>query len=162
MPNFNISERDYLAASRIGAKIPLQAKLLFATLPFLISIPFVFDMSGDIKGGVAGGVIGGLIVIPLLVYVWLPAQWKSQYRSYKQLQVPINVEFSGDSIRYSSEFGATILPLADMYKWRDSKEYILLYQARNIFFIIPTRIDSVGFRIDELRDLLNEYVGTPS
>jgi hypothetical protein len=75
------------------------------------------------------------------------------------MQKQMSIELATEGLSFKTKNGNSILPWADIYSWRESNEYILIYIAPKMYHTIPVRLGESGFPIKELKSELSSHVG---
>jgi YcxB-like protein len=151
---FNISEDDYIAASQLSCNFKLPVILTVLGCLSFLSLIFVFNVLPSAKDEIVWGTLAVLALLPLFIYVIYPRMWRKNYRSYKALQAPLEINFDQNSIDFTNEYGSTKLIFSNIYGWRENEKYILIYHAKNVFSVVPKTIPDDKFDIQGLKHLL--------
>ena len=105
---YTISERDFLAASRLNETPPLRLILiLVAILAALFAVYWVdYYGFGDLA---LGSLIGVLLSYAFLHFVGSPYKSKKFYRGFKALHAPFTVELLPTGVEITSSHGSNLL-----------------------------------------------------
>jgi len=80
------------------------------------------------------------------------------YRNQPSLQGRHRYVFSDDKITAESPHGRGEVSWRAFTKWRENEHVLLLYQADNLFHLIPKRwFEDASISVDELRSLLQRH-----
>ncbi len=112
-----------------------------------------------LRSGAIGGLIGGGVVAIFGRYVITPILAKRHYRKYKAIHDEFIIGLSDDGVRIESSNAKGILPWSDILKWRENREFLLLYLMPRLYHIVPKSIARQGFDIALLVNGLNKNVG---
>ncbi|MGR5150085.1 YcxB family protein [Photobacterium alginatilyticum] len=153
---YTITENEYVKANKLYTK-PTKAILIFYAIAsiFLIVVALMSD-SFIVRLSVAGGMVGGFIGQAVVRHFYAPWVTRKQYRSYQAAQEPVTLQMQADSLHFKSKLGESTIEWKRINKWRENSEFLLIYQAPNVYHILPKRISS---EIVKIREALVEYVG---
>ena len=154
---FHISEKDYIRAVKLSAK---HSIFIFVIIAFIVALFFLFLYGKEryeLALMVGAALLGwGIICFHLLN----PILWKRHYRKYKMLQEPITIELDqNDQLFLTIADSNTHIDFDKMLKWRQNKDFILIYLMPRLFYVIPKRLSETGFDIDRLIALLTKHLG---
>jgi len=82
-----------------------------------------------------------------------------RYAQHRPLQAPFHSRFDDDGFRTTSALFDDRRGWDDLLRWMEDGEYILLYEADDIFRVIPKRLLAGDGRIRRLRELLTSRLG---
>lgn len=159
--SYRISEDDYVNAMKLFITLTPRAKAIYLVASLVFVVLAIFG-SPVIKGGAIGGFAGGLIVTIVGRYIVSPILARKHYRKYKAIHDEFSVEILHDGIRLSSPNSDGKLTWENMLKWRQNKDYILIYPMPRIYYILPKSIASSGFDVQLLINRLTQHVGKPA
>lgn len=153
---YTITEDEYVKANKLFTK-PAQAILIFyaITVIALVAISIITN-SFIVKTGAIGSVIGGYFGYMATRHLYAPWRTRKQYRAYKAAQEPVVVKILPESLLFKSNTGEAVIEWSYIKKWRENEELLLIYQAPEIYHILPKR---VGEAICEVRKALLKHVG---
>ncbi len=95
-----------------------------------------------------GSGLGILLFTIVLVYiirhfiirnVFLPETSLRAYSQQKALHTPQRIVVLDERISITSKYGNVNIPWADICKWRENEQYLLIYQANEQFLVLPKR-----------------------
>ena len=153
---YTIAESEYVKANKLFTK-PTKGILVFYALVVILLIiaAFVSD-SFIVRLSAIGGIVGGFLGQAVVRHVYAPWKTRKQYRSYKAAQEPVVVNLDAKSLHFKSKLGESTIEWGRINKWREDPNFLLIYQAPEIYHILPRRI---GIEIDKIREALLENVG---
>ena len=157
---YRISEQDYVNATKLFAKLSLRVFLIYAASTLALIALAAFGPP-IIKAGAIGGLVGGFAVALVGRYILLPILARRHYRKYKAIHEEFTIELLNDGVRFSSPDADGKLTWNKMLKWRENKNYILIYPMPRLFHIVPKSIASNGFDLKVLTDGLLQHIGKP-
>ncbi|CAB5081493.1 hypothetical protein D3OALGB2SA_643 [Olavius algarvensis associated proteobacterium Delta 3] len=157
---YNIRETDYVNSNILSAIASKKQLIWLFAGGFGLLLLGVFGQ-GAIKGMGFGGLVCGILGYFITLYVYTPWQAKRQYKNYKLIQAPLKIELVDDGFKISAEHGQTHVKWESLVKWRENDNYILIYFAPKLYYLIPKRIDKSGFNVNRLRQSLKEKIGKP-
>lgn len=73
-------------------------------------------------------------------YVYLPYRWKKLYHQQQLLHDRFRCDFTQDAMITEGVFGNSSIPWEMFHKWKEGKKLFLIYQADNLFHVIPKRV----------------------
>ncbi len=159
---FNITEQDYVKSAIINGEPTRKTKIFHFTVDALLILAGTLSfLNGNyaLAGAMFGTAIGAVILPFSIKKLFGPLLLKRHYKKYRQIQRSISVQLTTDGIFYSTDSGTALLKWADIFSWRESSEYILVYVAPKIYHILPTRLIELGFPIEDLKTALHNNVG---
>ena len=109
-----------------------------------------------VKIGAVGGIAGGFLGYMAVRHLYAPWRTRKQYRAYQAAQEPVAVKVLPDSLLFKSSIGEAVIEWSRINKWRENGEFLLIYQAPEVYHILPKR---VGEAMREVRKSLVKYVG---
>lgn len=159
---YRISEQDYLRSSRLGGRLRARHRtLLLAGLLVLVAMAVYALKIGDqataypLVGGIGGGVLAALAVRLLLQ----PMLMRRQYRRYALMQQEQKVGFAPEGLHFQSGVGQAVVHWGNFHGWRENDEFLVLFIAPRVFYVLPKRIAEAGFPLEALRATLAQEVG---
>ncbi len=94
-----------------------------------------------------------------IINLWLvPQMGRRQFRQSAALRAPSGIAWDGGAIHFASERGDAKIPMAELYRWDETENIVLLYQTEMFFNIVPkaalngaaddliARIDAMGVK----------------
>jgi hypothetical protein len=153
---FTITEDEYAKANVLFSKPSKKLKLFyFLMLLSLVGAVFVVN-SMQLKITLMGGMIGSVIGFSLFAYVLGPWKARKQYRQYKAIQKPVTVSLLNSGVFFKSNSGQGELEWSHIHKWRQNDDFVLIYQAPNVYHILPKRIGNI---VNSISQALCKQVG---
>ena len=157
---YTISENDYVKSNKLASVATKKQLIWLGAAGFGLLLLGVFGQ-GSLKGmgyfGLACGILGYFITLHLVT----PWQAKRFYRNYKSIQAPLKIAMVDGGFTISAENGQSNVKWENLLKWREDKNYILIFFAPKLFYLIPKRIAKLGFDTEGLKRLLRENLGDP-
>lgn len=157
---YNITEADYVKSVKLSAMATQkQLNWLVAGGLGLLLLAVFGPNSLKVMGysGVICGVLGYLIVL----HLFSPMQAKRNYRNYKSIHLPLYFDVVDGGFTIRTENGQNNVKWEDVLKWREDKNYVLIYFAPKMFYMIPKRIAESGFDMEGFRKVLRDKLGGP-
>jgi len=155
---YRISEEDYVNANKLFGKLTPKLILVYVVVSLALIVVAIFG-SPVLKGGAIGGLVGGLIVTLLGRLLISPLLAKRHYRRYKAIHDEFIVQLLDDGVRFISSTGEGKVGWDSIHKWRQNKDYILIYPMPRLYHIVPKSISSSDFDIQKLIESLNKNIG---
>lgn len=97
-----------------------------------------------------------VVIFPLYRYVLLPNRVKKLFAQQKELNLPIELEFTDSGLGTSNELGNSTRPWTHFIKWKENKELILLYHSDILFSMIPVRFFTDLQQVEILKSFLEK------
>ena len=159
--SYRVSEQDYIKGLKLHHKITYK-HLLFFTL-FLTAVTIVTNLVHHTPFGWRD--LFTIFVALLAVGLWfllyhkfiLPWIAKRDFRKYKSIQEPMQIELLDDAIMIDKERGNFDILFKNLLKYRQNDDYILLYPMPRIFYIIPKTLGKEGLDVALLLEKLHEF-----
>lgn len=153
-----ISESDCVKALRLYSKMTLKTALMFSIAVVILILIIIWGELG-LKAIAIGALIGGVGGHLVVRFIIGPFVAKRHYRNYKAIHEPIHIRLQDEGIEFSTVDVSGIVKWNNIYKWRQNKRYILIYQAPRLYQVIPKSIHDKGFDISLLVQELQKHVG---
>ena len=153
---YTITEDEYVKANKLFTKPAKTTLVAYAVVVLALLVIAVIAPSYVVKIGAIGGVSGGYIGHMAVRHLYAPWRTRKQYRAYQAAQESVAVKVLPDSLLFKSSIGEAVIEWSRINKWRENGEFLLIYQAPEVYHIIPKR---VGEAIREVRKSLVKYVG---
>ena len=161
-----ISEIDYIQAQRLHSQLRPLFRILIRLLLVLfickILLSFVDYFNGNSFEVSSCFFVAFIIYVVLLKFFIVPSRLRKLYAQSKLLQMEVVYSFNKEAFLSKSENGNTILNWPNFHKWKSDKNLILLYQADNVFNIIPKRIFGSESEIEEVELYITSSQGIKS
>jgi|SoiMethySBSTD1v2_1073268.scaffolds.fasta_scaffold17387_13 hypothetical protein len=156
-----IEEFDYVRAQWLHLR-PGRVMAIFGVLFLLMILAGgVVQLVGWARGDASAS---ESLMLPFLFCVFLGYgalltwRFKRSYRTYKAIQVPIDIEMSGNGFHAKSEHGESRLTWDMFRKYKESKRTLLLYQTAGLFHVLPKRLFRDAADVDRARELFARNV----
>lgn len=159
--SYTLSERDFLAASRLNETPTMRLLVLFLAILLGLLAVYLTDYYGF--GQLALGTLIGLVLSYLFLhFVASPYKAKKFYRGFKALHEPFTVELLPTGLAISSTHASNQLLWKEIKDWKQNKDYLLVYPKPDVFYVLPKSISEQGFDGRALVKALEMYVGKAS
>lgn len=140
-----ISEADYLAAQRLHARPGGAVRWLRWVALALVALSLPLALWQAAQGDAAGLIV----LIPFAVAaltmllshtLLVPGLARRHYRQYKVLQQPLVITLDEQGSEWRAANGSSRLAWPDYHQWKEDETLFLLYQADNLFQMLPKRL----------------------
>lgn len=158
---YRISEKDYYEAVKLYAKPSLLQGMIYSCV-FLSLLAIIAFGSSQFKQQATAILIGLLFMVLIVRFVSLPIMARRHYRKYKAIQVEFFIDWNDDGVFLSSSTGEGKIVWANLLKWRQNRNYILLYMMPRLYYIVPKSVKERGFDLDGFTRTLQEKLGHQS
>ena len=162
---FQISEADYIQAQKLHLRARPVFKMIFIIVCLIVICCMGLAILNLISGGSSLkslGISSAVILYLLFLFLYfLPRRWKRLYAQSKLLQAEVSYSFREDALIVESEKGNCTIQWSDYHKWKVDDNQILLYQADNIFNIVPKRIFTDSSEADMVESYIRSALGKP-
>ena len=151
-----LTERDYLQAQWLH----LKPRRRYRIAGYGVLALAVFASLSVIVASIAGRDPGMALMFfaPFLallgVFLLQRHLFRRAYRSQPSLRGSHRYRFSADGFAAQSEVGQGEIRWDAMTRWREGPTLFLLYQADNLFHVLPKRWFGNGGAVEEFRTLL--------
>lgn len=161
---FTLAEDEYVSAGKLSyvdffRRQPSQPIMLFGCLILVSIVVGLFFESAE-DGNVTWLRYGLVLVavvsmLTLSYFVSVPASSRRSYRHNKHLHEPMtwSWDLSGFDVRTENSYSR--LQWADIARFSENREFILLYPMPRLMHILPKRILTAA-QINELRSLASK------
>lgn len=156
--NYVISEDDYVGAMKLFAKPTPKAALFYGLGAVALAFGAVFGPP-IIKAGAIGGLAGGGVVALLGRFIVSPFLSRRHYRKYKAIQEPVRMRLREDGVEFSNADATGVVKWEKVFRWRQNKDYILIYPMPRMYHIVPKSIEHQGAQLGPLLEALKSNVG---
>ena len=148
---YTITEDEYVKANKLFTR-PSKNNLVFYTAVAisLILLSIAAD-SVAVKIGAIGGIVGGFIGHMVVRHIYAPWKTRRQYRTYQAAREPITVQVRPESLFFKSKIGEAIIEWPRINNWCEDEQFLLIYQAPEVYHILPKR---AGEAINNVREAL--------
>jgi len=152
-----IVEEDYLRAQWLHVKPRRRYRIagyVVLALFVLTSIPVVVTSVSLRNSELAFSFFGPVVALVALAALQLHMHRRT-YRRQPSLQGTHRYTFNEDRVASQSPLGTGEAEWSVFTKWREDSRIFILYQAENLFHMLPKRwFDGDETKINEFRDLL--------
>jgi len=155
---YEITEDDYVRAMKLYSKITPKIAVIYALVAAVLVLLVLFG-SPVLKGGAIGGLIGCVIAVVLGRFIVNSVLARRHYRKYKAIHEPIHIQLKDEGIELSTTDERGLVRWEKILKWRQNKNYVLVYPMPRMYHIIPKSIEGSGFDMRSLIAALGEKVG---
>lgn len=124
-------------------------------------VPFVLGFAAFLAYGSgmrteAVGLFAAAIAIPVVLWGYLA--WVSASPSARALYAPVSYEFTDEALTYRSAEGDGEIRWADVRRWREAAQHILVYVTGTTYLLVP--VDQLDDAVaEQARAVLREKVG---
>ena len=155
---------EYLATAKDYRRVLLwyRWKRLAAVIAFavVVGIPILYSaFAGDASSRPPGIVLWFLFVLPLLVLVVFYWGISRQAEKIEKVFEPVKVIFSEKGMESAGESSSAEMSWNDLYKIYETKQDLIFFPERTIFYTIPKRFFKEQDQISALRNLLKNKLG---
>lgn len=157
---FRITESDYVNAMKLHAR---PGRIAWRALTL---VALVLLLGGALGEGIVRVLAwSGLVGIALGLFCgprWLaPSLHRRHYRQYKLMHAPMWVHMDAQSLHLGSEQANARIAWEQIMRWREDRDYVLVYIMPRLFYILPKAIEAPGFPLQALLQRLREQLGEP-
>ena len=153
---YTISENEYVKANKLFTKPSKKLLVVYCLLITALLLIALCFTNYILRFAAIGAIIGGIIGNILSRYVFAPVQTRKQYRVYQAAQESVIISAKPEGINFRNSSGESIIEWNKINKWRENNEFLLIYQAPQVYNIIPKRIGVVS---QNIRELLQQNIG---
>ncbi len=157
---YHISEADYVNSVKLAAVATRKQLIWLGAGGFGLLLLGVLGPDG-MKGIGYSGLVCGILGYFISLYLYAPWQAKRHYRNYKTIHRPLNIELVEGGFSIRTENSQNNVKWENLLKWREDSNYVLVYFAPKMFYMVPKRITELGFELEEFRQLLRDKLGAP-
>ena len=154
--NFTISEADYIKSNRLSYRLTAKKGLFYLCLIIILALSYFLSAPRFIQAVLIGGLIGILIIEIFARSFIYSMHLKKQYREYAAIKKMHSIELVDDGVLFTAPDASMLLRWQSIIGWRQDRDYILVYQTRKIYHLIPKSISEQGFDVDLLVARLTE------
>jgi hypothetical protein len=156
---YTISEDDYVKAQLLAAR---RGRRRWFTIGGGMVAGFALAMYGppamrDLSLMLVSLAIGFAVVI-VITRVGIPYYVRRHYRQYKLLHAPFTLHLRDSGLHFVSPETSLVLDWDKIVKWQENDDFVLVYSAPRLFYIIPKRIQAEGFDVAQLTGQLTSHV----
>lgn len=157
-----ISQEECIKASNLNCR-PTAKRLTCLAIFILVvtSLLSNFVVTGNIQnfGFVLICVIAAIIGFEILLYLLRVYIVRRNYRLSPIVHQACSIHFLENGLLFKSKNGENLLEWKYIIKWRQNKEFILVYLTPYQYSIIPKRLEANGLDITSLENALLTHVG---
>jgi hypothetical protein len=155
---FTISEKDFVNSAKLSSYASRKQFFWLSFVGLLLLLLAVFG-GHKFRYIFLFGVVGGIVGYFFTVFVICPFQARRHYRKYKRIHKPASFTLQKDGYRIWNDGGESVVKWSELLKWRENKDYILLYVAPKLYHILPKRLADSGVDFTDIVDKLESKVG---
>ena len=138
MAEFQLTEKEFVRASlRVAFKRPLRG-LILCSLAFALFAYSQFAAGRSWQAAVFGFAIGAA-VFPAILYFISARRLKKAFREQESFQLPVNLTLDEAQLHYSFPGGTYAMPWSAVRRWKETGEFILLFESDLFARILPKR-----------------------
>ena len=149
-----LNEEDYVAAQFLHMRPSLPYAITGVLLLVIMLVVCALDHSKESLIALAA-----LAFFALMLFVYTPYRARRTFREYKALSEPVTYEIRDDGLYARREHGEGLVPWADLVKSKKNQKLILLYPARNIFYMLPQRLFGDAEQFESFALLVSNKLG---
>ncbi len=160
--NGQLTWQDYMHAQHLNTRRVWWQQVIWYVAIAAIVAGFLSALVPDVQ---ANGmiVVWDYIWLPIVIgiclilfyFVFLPRSVRQLYEKKKELSAPFQYETTPGSLAISNQFGRSERPWGNFNRWKEDKNFLLLYFSEAQFVIVPKRLCTPE-QLDELRACLAE------
>ncbi len=160
--NGQLTWQDIMHAQNLHTRrVWWQQVIWYAAIVALVA-GFLSAMIPDVRANGTGVLLDYLwlpivIVLSLFLfyYVLLPRSVRQLYEQKKEMSAPFQYDITPGGLAVSNAFGRSERPWSDFQKWKEDRNFLLLYFSNMQFIIVPKRLCTPE-QVEELRADLRE------
>lgn len=160
-----LKPEDYIKAQYLHMRPSPWLKYLGIALLSLCLVIVVASAFSSIAFEQVASTFAPLLFLGLLyafiLFVILPWNVRRVFAQQKTLQGEYETIISPEMIETTSEHGTTRMRLSDFYKYKVSKDIILLYQSQALFHMFPRRFFTSEEDFNTFLSYLEANLGKP-
>ena len=157
--SYTMTEEEYVKANKLFTKLSRKTVIIYLAAATLLATIAIIADSLALRLVTLGALIGGFVGDIIVRKVYAPIKTRKQYLVYKAAQEPIRVESQDYGLHFSAAIGDAKIEWDRIFKWRESPDLLLIYQAPEVYHVIPKRIGTLA---NEISKSLSENVGPAS
>ena len=154
--SFTLTEGEYVKANQLFTKPSRKTLFIYAVAGIALATIALGAGSPALRIGAIGALVGGIFGHLFVRRIYAPSQTRKQYKACKAAQEPVCVTRQDDGINFETASGGATIEWARIVKWRENDELLLIYQAPQVYHIVPKRIGELA---DEISMALDEELG---
>ena len=112
---------------------------LFIAVLVLLALLIALDLA--YYGRLSRASLAFLVAVPLalaVINLWLvPQLGRRQFRQSAALRAPGTFAWDDGAVRFTSDRGEARIALAELYRWDETENIVLLYQTEMFFNLVP-------------------------
>ena len=160
--NGQLTWQDYLHAQHLHTRHPWWQDLIWYSALVIVVGGFLSVMIPDVAAS-GMSVVWDYIWLPIVIlagvvlfyYVFLPRSMRHLVEEHKEMSAPFEYEITSGGLLISNQYGHGNRLWEEFKKWKEDRNFILLYLSEGQFVIIPKRLCTVD-QVDALRTHLQE------
>lgn len=157
-----ISQEEYFKASNLHTKIT-AGKLIRLAIATLLCAFMIASL--DKRQNIQTFGLALIYFLTLYIGVWILLYLlkfylvRRNYRLSPLARQPVSICFLHNGLLFKTTTGENLIEWKYIVKWRQNKEFILVYLTPSRYSIIPKRLESNGLNIASLENALLKHVG---
>lgn len=157
--NYAITEDEYVKANQLFSRLPPKALITYFVVCVVIALLALIAGSLVLQIATLAAIAISFLGVYAARKIFAPMQTRKQYRHYKAAQESITISIDDNGIKFESAIGDAVIDWKRIFKWREDEQFLLIYQAPQIYHVVPKRIGELAI---ELSTSLSENVGVAS
>ena len=157
---YTITEADFVKGAKLCAAATKKQLILLSVVGLGFLLIGIFGPR-SLKGMGFGGFFGGIIGYFIVLHIITPWNAKRNYKKYKSIQEPLKISLIEEGFAITASNGHCNVKWVNLLKWREDINYILVFFAPKMFYLVPKRIADSGFDIVRFEQTLRDKLGNP-
>jgi len=157
--SFTLTEEEYIRANKLFTRLSRKSLVIYGVVGVSLAIIAFLADSLVLRLGAIGAIFGGIIGDQFVRKIYAPRQTRKQFRIYKAIQEPVHVSKQSDGLVFENSMGNSKINWDRIVKWREDQDLLLIYQAPQVYHIIPKRIGELA---SDISKALTEKTGAAS
>lgn len=151
---------DYLRSQYLHVR-PRRSFAIVGAVLLLLFAWASYETTSSWLTGVGSWVLpaifaGALLYFVTLFAVIIPLNTHRIFKQQKSLNLPFSIEASSDSFCTFNEYGRIAMPWSHFVKWKENREYFLLYHSDALYNLVPKRFLGDDAQQSQFRGFLAE------
>lgn len=137
---FTLTEDEYVKANQLFNRLNKTTFIIYIGIILAALLLAITSDDFTTQCIVAATIVGGVMGYVITRFIYAPWKTKKQYRHYQAAREPVLLAVSSDGLHFKSELGESSLEWSRLYQWRENNHFVLIYQAPDIYHILPRRV----------------------